>query len=232
VIVATVVKNEAHKYLESALARWQEWGAIVAVDNDSTDGSKKLLERYSSEVLSVKTPLWGDENLVRAELYRLAMERAADREWVLWLDADMTVSADPRLLDHPEVDAVAMRWFDLWGPQLARFDDMWRAHLAHKTWMVRKHPDWRRCSFPDRGIHVGPIPPDYPIERTLLAPETHALIHYGYADHRDRQEKYDRYLSVAELLTPGELAHARSILAREYLLVTPPPNAHPLTRAN
>ena len=230
-IIATVAKNEAHKYLESALSCWQEWGEIVAVDNGSTDGSVELLDKYATEVVSVSTPLWGEENFVRAELYRLAMQRATDGEWVLWLDADMTVSADPHLLDLPEADAVAMRWYDLWSPRLARFDDLWRAHLAHKTWMVRKHPDWRRCSFPARGIHVGPIPPDYPVERTLLAPDSHALIHYGYADARDRQEKYDRYLSVAGLLTPGELEHARSILANEYLLVTPPPIAYPLSRA-
>ncbi len=231
-IVATVVKDESHKYLGSALEAWSNWGDIVAIDNGSTDDSPDLLAKYAAEVRQVATPLWGGENLVREELFKLAMTRAADGEWVLWLDADMTVSADPTQLDFPEATAVAMRWYDLWSPDLARFDQLWRAHLGHKVWMVRKVADWRRCRFPERGIHVGPIPPDYPIATTLIAPDTHALIHYGYVDVRDREEKYQRYLAIGDQLTPAELEHARSILAGEYMLVVPPPMGYPLHRAS
>lgn len=142
-IIATVVKNEMAKYLPSAVDQWRKWGTVVAVDNGSDDGSFELLEANCARVQVVEPALWGQENIVRAELYTLAMQTASDDEWVLWMEADMTMSADPNDLDYPEADAVAMRWHDLWSPSLARFDQLWRAHQYHRTWMVRKNPNWR-----------------------------------------------------------------------------------------
>lgn len=105
-IIATVVKNEAHKDLRSALEAWTNWGTIVAVDNGSTDGSYEMLQEYSETVVQIPTPLWGQESVVRSGLYRLAMSSAKEGEWVLWMDADEPLSADPNELDGPEIDGI------------------------------------------------------------------------------------------------------------------------------
>lgn len=97
--------------------------------------------------------------------------------------------------------------------------------------MMRCRSDWRSYRFPNRGIHVPPIPPDYPVKNLLVAPDSHAMIHYGYADPRDREEKTARYLSLESTLTPQELEHAKSIMGDECMLVVPPEIKFPLERA-
>lgn len=246
ILVATIVKDEAHRYLASALEGWSEFAdKIVAIDDGSTDSTAQLLQdcpKIAYHVLPDSSDLWGKEASHRAALFALALGYAGEGDVILWLDADMIPASDPRkFFQLEDVDTWAFPLYDLWGQDghnrlVYRCDGYWVGHRNPRVWAIRKTSsvDAAELGWPDaRGIHSGHIPHSYfNIDRiTLTMPSTCALLHYGYFTQADREERIERYGDVRVLLGPDERAHADSIMGVPDLQTLPVMPLYGLLRA-
>lgn len=225
-VVACVARNEAHRYLRSALECWNDFAdEVVLLDDCSEDGTAELA-REAGAVVKVRDAdaprLWGAERAARAELYELAMSREPD--WVFWLDADMCPSHDPR--PHMEgAVGLAFRLYDLWSldPLRYRCDGFWTAHDTHRPWAASAEILPEEAKWPDRGIHTGHMPLNLGLNGRHwrgLEPQHAMLLHYGYVDPEERVEKAASYLDLDEL-HPVERAHAVSITRNALLAPLP-----------
>ena len=229
-VVAALVKNEAKKYWQSALAGWSEFAdRIVVLDDNSTDKTVKIAKRFPKVELysryGAAEAAWGSESHARKELWDCAMECSEPGDYVLWLDADMIPLADPRDFAHSHCDTFFFVLYDLWGRDendrlLYRDDVFWCAHARPRPWMIKRAKDFA-ADWPTRGIHSGHLPENWRFGNATFVPPSHGLLHYGYFDERDRAAKHAQYLSVSKQLGGKELAHARTI-------VDPEPTTRPL----
>lgn len=214
--VLCVLRNEASRWLPSALKAWSQFSdCIVALDDGSTDATPQILQanpkvhyfrRQDSQ------PLWGAESGVRQELWRLGV--ASGAEWLFVLDSDMVPACDPRPLLAPQADAVAFRLYDLWNlhPLLFRTDGFWQAHHGYRIWCVKNPGPAFEDFWPDRGIHCGHLPRNLDINRVIYAPPEYSLLHAAYSDPESRRLKAEQYASRAWQLTQAEQEHAGSIM--------------------
>jgi glycosyltransferase involved in cell wall biosynthesis len=70
VVIATIVKNEADRFLPKALECWTAVAdRIVVVDNDSTDDTGGLLLLAGVEYYLLDTPMDGHEHMARSFLW-------------------------------------------------------------------------------------------------------------------------------------------------------------------
>jgi glycosyltransferase involved in cell wall biosynthesis len=208
--VATIVRNEAGRFLPSALASWREFAdRIVVLDDGSTDGTAELCEAAGAEVHRRPGEMFGGEWKARKALWGLA---AGGAEWVLHLDADQTVSCDPRPFLRPPVSC--FRVFDLWGENEYREDAWWTGHL--RCWWPAVHvpslPPGFVDQWPERGWHSGHVPMNLPGERHAV--NGCAILHYAYASPELREQAAEKYRNLAPHLTPQERFHAKTITSR------------------
>ena len=221
IAVISMIRNEAERYLESALDVWREFADEIIVYEDwSMDSTRGMLLSAGCKVVNpVQTkPAWGNEVAPRKALWQAALESKCD--WLFWLDADMIPAGDPRDLQARDADAISFRLFDLWDWRalMYRADGRWQAHNNPRIWMIRnptrQHDDW---IWHDRGIHCGHTPINYVPSRVLLAPLEYSILHYGYAAERDRAAKADQYAGQETQMSPDEILHARSISDETYI---------------
>lgn len=210
VTIATIVKNEAGRWLDKALTAWKELepARIVAVDNGSTDSTVEILESHGCEVHSFTTPMDGNESAAREFLWNKAIEGS---EWVVHLDADHVPAGDFR--PHLQGNRVGFYVYDMWNADQYRDDMWWRGHT--KAWwqavrVADVKMDW---TWSGRGWHSGHLPTNAgEIRPFAVIPRECAILHYAYATHDARQQHYHRYMARAEHLSDGELYHATTII--------------------
>ena len=171
--VAVLARNEATRFLPSALSAWSDFAdRIILLDDSSTDNTKQLAQDAGALVFDVGgcAPMWGNESPARQMLFDLACEFTAPDGWILILDADMTPARDPRPLMDGTTGAWAFRLYDLWGEEngrpLYRWDGMWRAHESPRIWMF-KNPGRGDYVWNARGIHCGHLPANLEIARGI-----------------------------------------------------------------
>lgn len=220
-LVATLVRNEADRYLPSALAAWSEFAdKIVLLDDNSDDKTLKVARRFPKvDAMSrygESAQAWGAESAARRELFELTWDEADYGDFLLWLDADMVPLRNPRDFMLRNVDSYYFPLYDLWGKDangrlLYREDAFWNAHTRPRIWMIQKVRKYAPA-WDTRGIHSGHLPVNWQPRQAIFVPPSHSLLHYAYADEAHRHAKYARYLEVADQLSEHELAHARSIV--------------------
>lgn len=227
VILATLVKNEADRYWDSALAAWSEFAdKILYLDDLSDDHTKEIAARYEKAVditpPSGFTQMWGDEKRYRVYLFDRAMKEAEPGDVIFWEDADMVPAANPRpYFEIEHFDGWAWVLYDMWSPDEYRDDTYWRAHdpSGYRIWAIRKPEGDAEYEWRGRKIHCGHIPGGWweQPHNVCFVPTSEGILHYGYADPDDRLEKYKRYMEVKHLLSPHEMAHAQSIMDKPVL---------------
>ena len=230
VIIASIVKDEAHRYMLSALAAWSDFAdTILIMDNGSEDDTRDIC-RGVETVVDITPPvganisMWGKEARFRQYLFEEAWAQADEGDVIFWLDADMVPMNNPReFFEMESCDSWSFRLYDLWGQDdldnggdgalLYRSDQFWQGHNVSRVWAVRKRPLQVELEWTTRGIHTGHLPYNYPYrENIALMPREWNLLHYGYYTESDRMERYNRYRSVRHQLTVLEQKHASTIL--------------------
>jgi hypothetical protein len=214
-----MVRDEAGRYLRSALEAWQQFAdEIIAYDDNSHDDTHALLEDACARfVPASEDAAWGNEAGPRAALWQAALHSRCD--WLFWLDADMVPAADVRDLQARDVQSIAFRLYDIWHWQSLQYrvDGHWQAHLHPRVWMVRRPQSHMGWQWNERGIHCGHLPANYALGRTLVAPQEYSILHYGYAEHSERRQKHAQYMQQARQLSSIEYQHADSIDDETYV---------------
>lgn len=218
IVTAIVARNEAHRDLAAVLDRATQYSdEVLVLDDNSTDDTPQIARRRGAKVKHRKAiqPLWGHEASARAELWAWATAIAKDG-WVIITDADMLLEGDPRPLT---LSWACNTWswvlYDLWSETEFRTDEMWRGHLFPRPWMFRPRlvpPGWVP-EWPDRGLHTGHCPVNWPLVGCVVGPEVVHWRHRAYVTPERRQQKHEQYLRHADQLTDFERRHADSILA-------------------
>lgn len=221
-IVAALVRNEADRFLRSALRAWSEFAdRIVILDDNSTDKTVEVARSFEKAVVleryGASEAMWGRESQARRELWDAALENSEPGDAILWLDADMVPMRDPRDLLDPGIDSYLFTLYDLWGEDergrlLYREDAYWRGHMNPRVWMIRR-PHELKVEWNARGVHCGHLPANWTSERAMFVPPQWALLHYGYFDPADRHAKYAQYAKVMHQLSQHEWEHARTIVS-------------------
>lgn len=214
ITVASIMRDEADKFLPSALEAWTQFAdRLCVLDDGSTDRTVELLLTAGAEVHQQDPSMFRgqvtDEWRSRRKLWHLATRVGTD--YVIWLDADQVLSCDPRPFlreAHP-----CFRVFDLWSENEYREDAWW---VGHQTpWWSGAYvpllPDDFRDQWNERGVHCGHVPVNVPGQRCNMPVEC-AVLHYGFSSPELRQQKAARYEEIAASLTPQERFHAQTIL--------------------
>lgn len=215
-----MVRNEAapdrylHRVLENMRARSD---AILILDDHSTDDTPVMCAPYADFMFYRMggVPAWGAEATAREELWRLATVTAAPGDWLCFWDADMLLSRDPRpLMGTTALNTWCWPLYDLWdSEETYRADGHWQGHRHPRAWMVRPHdvPAGWAPTWTARGMHCGHLPSNWPL-RAGVAPDDYYWRHYSFCTPDHRAVKHAQYLSQRDQLSPGERAHAESIL--------------------
>lgn len=217
-LTVSVVKNEADKFLPSALECWGDFSDhVLILDDNSKDNTAAICKEAGAEVIKNKNKkhTWGNETPLRAKLWDAALARTNPGDWIFILDADMIPAKDPRHLLQEHVDSVAFVLYDLWteysdGLLMYRSDHFWQGHLHPRIWLVR-HPEPQEWQWSGRGIHSGHLPLNLGFDNTIFAPLDYGLFHYAYINPQLRNQKFQQYSSVKRQLNDFEIAHAASI---------------------
>lgn len=215
--VASIVRNEADRFLASALEAWRQFAdRICVLDDGSTDETPDILAEAGVEYHRQEPLMFGEEWKARRKLWRLAADGA---EWILHLDADQVPSRDPR--PHLRGPVCAFRVYDLWSEDEYRSDAWWTGHK--RCWWPAVHvpslPDGFEDEWPERGWHSGHVPSNVP--GPVRPVDGCAILHYAYSAPDLRGQKAKMYACLGEHLTKAERFHAGTILS-------PNPNTEPL----
>lgn len=210
VIAHLVVRNEAHRWLEAVLSSLD--GAVDAVhvyDDLSTDRSDVLAASAGAIVTRrlPYVPSWAEDEGACRQAGWNAMEEAlrpGTGDWILAIDADELLVSSPEglapAIDKAEYDdalAVTVPIPEIFGldyhrpnlaQPLARVDGFW-ASLAQPR-LVAHRP---MSVFRTMKRACGSVPA-YALEgRRSHHNRGVELLHLGYVDPEDRQEKAKRY---------------------------------------
>lgn len=215
-ITAMMARNEASSWLARVLERcWDFSDDIVLLDDNSEDETGTVAAAMGCKVYTADrgAPAWGNETPMRKVLWEAAARHAKDG-WILFCDADMLLSGDPRPYTHSlSVNAWSFVLYDLWGSEdHYRADTYWKGHTTPRPWLFKPSavPEGWQPQWGTAGIHSGHAPPNFPYAGGVASDLYWA--HLAYLTEEQRQAKYEQYMSVKDQLTPDQLAHAESIV--------------------
>ena len=221
ITTAILARNEVGNDLREVLTDAQRYSdEILLLDDGSTDGTPGLARQLGCQVKTRKSPkgMWGNETPARKELWDWGSKVAKDG-WLLIQDADMLLVGDPRPLTRSTVcNAWAWVLYDCWSSTTYREDGYWQGHRVPRPWMVcpSRVPEGWMPQWPDKGIHCGHIPPNFPMLACAVEPNVLSWKHLAYSTDERRVAKWRQYLAKADQLTPFERQHAESILPPDH----------------
>ncbi len=209
IVGALLVRNEADRYLARVLTAMRPFcDAIVALDDGSTDATADVCRAHGCDVTtadSAGADWWGSarpEAPRRAELWRLAAERAGPGGWVLVFDADMELVGlrpeDLRKLADPAILTNAWAWvlYDAWNADTRhRVDGHWQASVHPRVWMVRVPTEPFEPAWPRQDVHVGHFPANLSMNIGVVPPPA-GWRHLAYVRPEDRARKHAQYATA------------------------------------
>jgi hypothetical protein len=181
VALVAIVRDEEDVLLDCLDSTRGLISSWTIVDTGSTDGTKKLVRSALKGIPGkLHSKPWQDFGTNRTEALELARGTA---DWMLLLDADMTVEAHPDLLEwlatdpDPETDA--------WMVQILDSGTSWRLPL-----LIRGNREWR---------YIGPVHEYLDTSECKRRPLLGLTVrHHG--SNRHHIQKFDNYLTT---LKPG-----------------------------
>jgi glycosyltransferase involved in cell wall biosynthesis len=207
--------NEAGRYLRPMLsACLPHIDSAVVLDDASTDDTvpvlKEMLGGIPHHISVNKANMFGQEGLLRAKLWLLAI--ACDADWMLLLDADEVLEDGAQLralVQNPDVDLYSFRLYDMWSATHYRSDALWSAHTRYFPRLLRYQPLFPyRLSM--RPQHCGTIPYNaFELPNAIAPPR---IRHMGWSNPDDRRRKYERYMQLDPQGQFGSMAQYQSIL--------------------
>ena len=216
-VAGMVVRNELGRYLRWSLPALLEYADhVVILDDHSDDGTFEWLDGLEMHgrvrvVRSDLPPMFENEGAVRQHLHALTL--ALEPTHVIAVDADEfigdghvirdrlndhLVSRD-RLRLHAWTCAMEEIW-DVTSQELAcRCDGSWRPHDVPVLYSVpdgMKTPG--RWMWSDRALASGRVPQEVSslALRRGAAPTGTEILHFGWADQRERQQRAARYAAL------------------------------------
>ena len=221
-----VIRNEADRYLQCVFAALLPHVDVLHVYDDlSTDGGDRMAAEAGA-VVTRRMPLvrtFADhEGAFRQAAWDAFVEavRPCPGDWVLTIDADEVLIAPQGLgaaIDAALSEGAAAVQIpipeaferDDDGGVLIRTDGYWKGLRAPRLFLFRDGGAFRRavvgCGSTPTYVHADP---------PAAGSAGLHLLHLGYLDAGDRQEKHDRYSG-----RPGHsAAHVASILTRPTLV--------------
>lgn len=197
--LSMVLKNEAGRYLRQVLEEHRHYiDKAVIIDDGSSDNSveicKEVLSGIPIHIVRNDNSKFSNEIELRKQQWEETVK--TNPEWILNLDADEIFEERFKtevrsLMNQREIDVYNFRLYDFWNEQHYREDQYWCAHLTFRPFLVRYNHqfqyEWREtpqhCGrFP---INIGKLP---------SANSSLRLKHFGWANLKDRINKYYRYL--------------------------------------
>lgn len=209
--IATLAKNESERFLPQLLPIWAQLGEVWCLidgTSDDVEATQALCDEHGARHEVFDAGWAGGEQPMRRAQWEWVTPGA---EWVVHMDADHCPAGDFR--PHLAGNRVSLWVFDMWGPGVYRHDG-WK-WMARPWWhAVRvsdfQHHDWLWSTKHLHGGHLplneddfGPVTP---------LPSSCGLLHYGYATPELRRLHHDWYMQHESVLSPQELAQARSIV--------------------
>lgn len=216
ITVAILARNEAKRDLSAVLANAVSFAdQILLLDDASVDATPEIAKAAGAKVRTRKSPkgMWGKESGARRELWEWGAGAAKDG-WLLIQDADQILVGDPRPLARSwDVNTWCFALYDLWSETHYREDQFWQGHRHPRPWMFapKRVPTGWVAQWPDRGIHPGHAPMNFPMVVGVAPPDLAHWRHRAYIDPLRRQLKAAQYRSQWDQLTPFERAHVQSI---------------------
>lgn len=231
-----MLKDEADRYLRSALRAWSTFAdTIFALDDGSEDETPKILKADEDVILvepiDEEGQAWGDEWRYRKQLFSFIWVNVDPGDVIFFLDGDMCPIQDPtEFFEQEQFDSFCFYLMDLWATdethmtgQYARkrFDyreepPFWTAHKHPRTWAVRRtEENVDEFEWAERGIHAGHLPSNWRMKqqrKNCIIPKNCSIAHYGYLDPVDQERKHELYMSVESQLRGAERDHAESIV--------------------
>lgn len=217
ITLSMLVRNEADRYLTRVLKHVRPYiDEAVILDDPSDDNTvevcKLLLKDIPHRIVSNPEPGFHNEISLRKQQWELTVE--TEPAWILVLDADEIFEDRAqqelrKLVQQEEYDYFAFRLYDFWDEEHYREDLYWQAHKRYWPLLIRYRPDfpyeWRETPQ-----HCGRIP--WNIIFLPGALSDLRIKHYGWANPRDRELKYKRYMLLDPDGRYGNIGQYRSIL--------------------
>lgn len=222
-----VTRNEADRYLQACL----EWHAplfdgLLVYDDQSDDATFHVVRHvgatYVRRPVGVPSFMEHEGHFRQDSLDQLvARFGLAAGDWVAVIDTDeFLVGPDDlrgalrgaiRRAEASGAKALTINRPELWSlsPPAERVDGYWGGIVC--TRVFRWEPGGR---IRDAAMGCG-AEPDYIATSRLYREGTIRLVHVGYVDPRDRQDKYERYTSLTD--HGHNHGHIESILGRPRL---------------
>ena len=219
-VASLITHNERQRFLEPCIKSLLGFcDEIRVVDDDSTDGTHKMLADLGAIVLRNDYRMFFEhEGRARQKLLEWTMEGQPTH--VLAIDADEFV-ADGQLLraelDKP-VEILSMierrrrsprmmssgvwslQMQEIWGATdnclNIRQDGGWKEHPVPIVFTVpQDRQALRHWRIPDRALACGRVPTEVAVRSNRTqGPAVTQLLHYGWACEADRAERHARYV--------------------------------------
>ena len=221
VIANMVVRNEEERYLDSCLA-WlgHHVDEIFITDDRSTDDTVGLAIDHGATVYTRgddEPSFLEAEGLFRAISWQRMLEtfQPTSSDWVLGIDADeypvcvnvRTVCDEANRSGYGSINIKIPEIFSI-NPLAERVDGFWGGIVGTRLARYVTGPQ----EFRQAGMGSGMFPSYAYSCRNWNERDDCGLriLHFGYADPLDRQEKYDRYTNQTKSGHAG--SHIESIL--------------------
>lgn len=172
-----IVRDEVENLPKSLYPVRKAFDEIVVIDTGSADDTKELARSYGAKVLSM--PWTNDFSQARN-----ASVRAAQSDWIVWLDADNYLS--PAGVDTLRERLTPERNSIIWCTEVVVPDG---DRLLQKRVFPRRPEVYFSGRVHEQLVH----PPDYRSVFTLVD-----IVHWGYADRAAARAKGERNLALLE----------------------------------